>query len=56
MKVKRVNIGIRNTDDVLQETAETMKAVAAGKRVRPKGHRLFSQALRRYDGFSLPKG
>lgn len=51
MKVKRVNIGIRNTDDVLQEAAETMKAVAAGKRVKPKSHRLFftsPEALRRF--------
>ncbi|MGH7772026.1 MAG: hypothetical protein ACREQA_07275 [Candidatus Binatia bacterium] len=51
MKVKKVKIGIRSTDEVLQEAAETMKAVAAGKKVRPKGRRLFftnPEALRRF--------
>lgn len=51
MKVKKVKIGIRSTDEVLQEAAETMKAVAAGKKVRPKGRRLFftnAEALRRF--------
>jgi predicted transcriptional regulator len=51
MKVKKVQIGIRSIDDVLDEAAETMKAVAAGKKVRPKRRRLFftsSAALRRF--------
>ena len=51
MKVKKVKIGIRSTDDVLREAAETMKSVAAGKKVKPKGHRLFftsPEALRRF--------
>ncbi|SRR5712692_7296060 len=51
MKVKKLKIGIRSTDDVLREAAETMKSVAAGKKVRPKGHRLFftsPEALRRF--------
>jgi len=51
MKVKKVKVGIRSTDDVLRETAETMKSVSEGKKVRPKGHRLFftsPEALRRF--------
>ena len=51
MKIKKVKFGIRSTDDVLREAAETMKSVAAGKKVRPKGHRLFftsPEALRRF--------
>jgi len=51
MKVKKLKIGIRSTDDVLREAAETVKSVAAGKKVRPKGHRLFftsPEALRRF--------
>ena len=50
-KVKKVSIGIRSTNEMLQEAAETMKAVAARKRVRPKGRRLFftsPEALRRF--------
>jgi len=51
MKVKKVKMGIRNVDEVLQETAETVKAVAAGRKVTAKGHRLFftsPEALRRF--------
>jgi len=51
MKVKKVKIGIRSTDNVLEEAAETMKAVAAGKKIGPKGRRLFftsPEALRRF--------
>lgn len=51
MKVKKVKMGIRDVDEVLQETAETVKAVAAGRKVTPKGHRLFftsPEALRRF--------
>jgi predicted transcriptional regulator len=51
MKIKKVKFGICSTDDVLREAAETMKSVAAGKKVRPKGHRLFftsPEALRRF--------
>ncbi len=51
MKARKVKIGIRSTDDVLREAAETMKSVAEGKKVRPKGHRLFftsPEALRRF--------
>ena len=51
MKVKRVKVGIRSADEVLREAARTMKSVAAGKKVRPKGHRLFftsPEALRRF--------
>lgn len=47
----KLKIGIRSTDDVLKEAAETMKSVAAGQKVRPKGHRLFftnPEALRRF--------
>jgi predicted transcriptional regulator len=51
MKVKKIKLGIRSMDDVLDEAAQTMKAVAASKKVRPKGPRLFftnSEALRRF--------
>ena len=51
MKVKKLKIGIRGADDVLREAAETMKRVAEGKKVKPKGHRLFftsPEALRRF--------
>ena len=51
MKIKKVKFGIRSTDDVLREAAETVKSVAAGKKVRPNGHRLFftsPEALRRF--------
>jgi len=51
MKVKKVKMGIRSTDDALREAAETMKRVAEGKKVSPKGHRLFftsPEALRRF--------
>ncbi len=51
MKIKRVTMGIRTTDEVLAEAAATMKAVAAGKKVQPKGRRLFftsPEALRRF--------
>ena len=51
MKVKKLKIGIRGTDDVLKEAAETMKSAAEGKKVKPKGHRLFftsPEALRRF--------
>jgi len=51
MKVKKVKIGIRDFDETLDEVAETAKAAAAGKKVKPKGHRLFftsPEALRRF--------
>jgi predicted transcriptional regulator len=51
MKIKRVIVGIRTGDEVLAEAAATMKAVAAGKKVQPKGRRLFftsPEALRRF--------
>ena len=51
MKARKVKVGIRSTDDVLREAAETMKSVAEGKKVRPKGRRLFftsPEALRRF--------
>jgi predicted transcriptional regulator len=51
MKVRKLKIGIRDFDETLQEAAQTMKAVSAGKKVRPKGHRLFftsPEALRRF--------
>ena len=51
MKIKRVKMGIRTVDEVLAETAATMKAVAAGKKIRPKRRRLFftsAEALRRF--------
>ncbi len=48
-------MGIRSTDDVLRETAETMKSVAAGKKVRPKGHRLFFTSPEALRQFLTPK-
>ncbi len=51
MKVRKVKFAIRSTDDVLKEAAETMKRVARGKRVKPKGRRLSftsPEALRRF--------
>jgi predicted transcriptional regulator len=51
MKVRKVRIGIRDFDDVLDGAAKTAKAAAAGKKVKPKGHRLFftsPEALRRF--------
>jgi len=51
MKVRKVKIGIRDFDETLDEVAETAKAAAAGKKVKPKGHRLFftsPEALRRF--------
>jgi predicted transcriptional regulator len=51
MKGKKARMSIRSIDDVLDEAAATMKAVAAGKKVRPKGRRLFftsAEALRRF--------
>jgi predicted transcriptional regulator len=51
MKVKKLKIGIRDFNETLQETAETVRAVSAGKNVKPKGHRLFftsPEALRRF--------
>jgi len=51
MKVKKVKTAIRTTDEVLREATETMKRVAKGTRVKPKGHRLLftsPEALRRF--------
>jgi predicted transcriptional regulator len=51
MKVRKVRIGIRDFDDALDEASKTAKAAAAGKKVKPKGHRLFftsPEALRRF--------
>jgi predicted transcriptional regulator len=51
MKVRKLRISIRDFDETLQETAQTIKAVSTGKKVRPKGHRLFftsPEALRRF--------
>jgi len=51
MKVKKVTVGIRSTEDVLAEAATTMKAIAAGQAVKPKRQRLFftsPEALRRF--------
>jgi predicted transcriptional regulator len=51
MKVKRVTIGIRSTEDVLAEAVATMKTVAAGKTMKPQRRRLFftsPDALRRF--------
>lgn len=55
MKAKKLKIGIRSTDDVLKEAAETMKSVAAGKKVRPKGHRLFFTSPEALRQFLTPK-
>jgi predicted transcriptional regulator len=51
MKVRKVKSGIRDFNETLDEAAETAKAVAAGKKVKPKGRRLFftsPEALRRF--------
>jgi predicted transcriptional regulator len=51
MQGKKVRMSIQSIDDVLDEAAATMRAVAAGKKVRPKGRRLFftsAEALRRF--------
>jgi len=51
VKVKKVKVALRSTDEVLKEAAETMESVARGKRIKPKGHRLFftsPEALRRF--------
>jgi predicted transcriptional regulator len=51
MKGKKVRMSIRSIDDVLDEAAATIRAVAVGKKVRPKGRRLFftsAEALRRF--------
>ncbi len=51
MKVRKVKFAIRSTKDVLKEAGETMKSVARGKRVKPKGRRFFftsPEALRRF--------
>ncbi len=55
MKAKKVKIGIRKSDDVLREAAETMKRVAAGKRVKPQGHRLFFTSPEALRQFLTPK-
>lgn len=55
MKAKKVKIGIRGTDDVLREAAETMKSVAEGKRVKPKGYRLFFTSPEALRQFLTPK-
>lgn len=55
MKAKKLKIGIRSTDDVLKEAAETMKSVAAGRKVRPKGHRLFFASPEALRQFLTPK-
>ncbi len=55
MKAKKVKIGIRGTDDVLREAAETMKSVAEGERVKPKGHRLFFTSPEALRQFLTPK-
>jgi predicted transcriptional regulator len=51
MKVRKVKIGIRDFDETLDEAAKTAKAAVAGKKVKPKGYRLFftsPEALRRF--------
>ena len=51
MKVKKVQMGIRALDGILDEAEETMKAVAARKPVKAKNRRLFftnAEALRRF--------
>ena len=51
MKVRKVKIGIRDFDETLDEAAKTAKAAVAGKKVKPKGQRLFftsPEALRRF--------
>jgi len=51
MKVRKLRIGIRDFEESLDEAAKTAKAVSVGKKVKPKGHRLFftsPEALRRF--------
>src|SRR5437870_6557628 len=51
MKVRKLRLGIRDFDETLDEVAKTVKTVSAGKKVKPKGHRLFftsPEALRRF--------
>jgi predicted transcriptional regulator len=51
MKVRKLKLGIRDVDETLEEAREMAKAVAAGKKAKPKGHRLFftsPEALRRF--------
>jgi len=51
MKVRKLKIGIRDFDEILDDVAKTVKAVSSGKKVKPKGHRLFftsPEALRRF--------
>jgi predicted transcriptional regulator len=51
MKVRKLRIGIRDFDETLEEAAKTVKAVSAGKKVKPMGHRLFftsPESLRRF--------
>jgi predicted transcriptional regulator len=51
MKVRKLKIGIRDFDETLDDVAKTVKAVSSGKKVKPKGHRLFftsPEALRRF--------
>jgi len=55
MKVKKIKIGIRSTDEVLRAAAETMKSVAEDKKVRPKGHRLFFTSPEALRCFLTPK-
>lgn len=55
MKIKRVKIGIRSMDSVLEEAAETMKSVTAGKTVRPKSRRLFFTSPEALRSFLTPK-
>jgi predicted transcriptional regulator len=51
MKVRKLKIGIRDFDETLDDVVKTVKAVSSGKKVKPKGHRLFftsPEALRRF--------
>jgi predicted transcriptional regulator len=51
MKARKIKIGIRDFDETLDEVAATARAAAAGKKLKPKGHRLFftsPEALRRF--------
>jgi predicted transcriptional regulator len=51
MKVRKLRIGIRDFNESLDEAAKTAKAVSAGKKVKPNGHRLFftsPEVLRRF--------
>jgi len=55
MKVKKVKVAIRSTDEVLKEASETMKSVATGKNVKPKGHRVFFTSPEALRQFLTPK-